>query len=533
MNSKPVDFFVELEWLRCEAELTLSELVAEIKNQAATELGASRPSSKALQLRKKLTVLDERMEVATKRLQELYGIDEAQIDAIEREGLPSNDNRWWRQQIIETPPSEYLDELAPQAIGALIDKVDPQWLADQATRPFRLDNSFLTTPLQLVGGVRILDPPPVKPPQRFAHMLLVAVDYLNKRDDLDFFSAAGFVPELTALGSRLPAIPYLGAEAIRKFERLPIIADNEVPSTVHELLVGTACVQKGRKIEMLASSGAGKTPDFRLHDTVAPTVIECKRRQGLSDYQLEEASGVKTMYEDLRRIAHEAGLHGIVKVKFTRPIADIKRSAFIQSVMPILDQMADSGPLTTEWGEFSYQRLPYVGVVSGTRLYSPDFLEQVFCWSPHSNDWDGLICEVEPPTSIRVREFRLPFCLKWLSESSEAMTKKARGVTSLWGKAIKQIPPGEIGFIYIAYPEGQRSELADARTRHILTNCADSWHPWSIHVPVIVISRLYARALGFGDPDLIESVLPAFASGEEHWLAQLPRRVFLVNSTTN
>ena len=533
MKSKPGNFFVESGRLRHEEELTLSELVAEIKKQAATARGASKPSSKVLQLRKKLTVLDEKIEVVTKHLQELYGIDEAHIDKIEREGLPSYDNRWWRQQVIETPPSEYLDHLAPRAIGALIDKVDPHWLADESTYPFRLDNSFLTTPLQIVGGVRILDPPTVRPPQRFAHMLLVAVDYLNKRDDLDFFSAAGFVPELTALGSRLPAIPNLGVEAIRKFERLPIIADDEVPSTVHELLVGTACVQRGRKIEMLASSGSGKTPDFRLHDTVAPTVIECKRRQGLSDYELEEASRVKAMYEDLRRFAQEAGLHGIVKARFARPIADVKRSAFIQSMMPILNQMADSGPLTTEWGEFSYQRLPYYGVVSDTRLYSPDFLEQVFFWSPHSNDWDGLLCEVEPPTSIRVREFRLPFCLKWLSESSAAMTKKARGVTPLWGKAIKQIPSGEIGFIYIAYPEGQRSKLADARTRHILTSCANFWHPWSIHVPVTVISRLYPRALGFGVPDLIESVLPAFSSGEEHWLAQLPRKVFLVNSTNS
>jgi hypothetical protein len=73
----------------------------------------------------------------------------------------------------------------------------------------------------------------------------------------------------------------------------------------------------------------------------------------------------------------------------------------------------------------------------------------------------------------------MPLCLKWRSESEEALTKKARGITSLWADAVKQIPDGEIGFVYIAYPEGARPGLADARTRHILKAGTEVWHRWS------------------------------------------------------
>ena len=114
------------------------------------------------------------------------------------------------------------------------------------------------------------------------------------------------------------------------------------------------------------------------------------------------------------------------------------------------------------------------------------------------------------------------------SESAEAVTKKARGVTSLWARAARQVPSGETGFIYIAYPEGQRAELADARTRQLVKSSMEYWHRWSIRVPVTVIGRLYARPLGVGVPDLIEAALPGVTPGQEHLLARLPGRVFFV-----
>jgi hypothetical protein len=113
-------------------------------------------------------------------------------------------------------------------------------------------------------------------------MLLVALDHLAKRDDLDFFAAASFVPELAALGRRLDFIPRLGPEAVRKFERLPAATAEEVTSTIYELLVGIACATRGLGTEMLPAYKTGKSPDFRLHNLGMPAVVECKRRRGLT-----------------------------------------------------------------------------------------------------------------------------------------------------------------------------------------------------------------------------------------------------------
>jgi hypothetical protein len=82
-------------------------------------------------------------------------------------------------------------------------------------------------------------------------MLLVCQDHLDKRADLDFFSAAMLVPEVAALGNSLDLVPALGAEAEGKLRRLHLMSDEMVASTVYELLVGTRCVRKGQAITML------------------------------------------------------------------------------------------------------------------------------------------------------------------------------------------------------------------------------------------------------------------------------------------
>jgi hypothetical protein len=258
----------------------------------------------------------------------------------------------------------------------------------------------------------------------------------------------------------------------------------------------------------------------------APTVLECKRRQGLTKYELDEAVGVERLYQPIREIVKADGLHGALEVRFRVPVDRVSTDDFMSAVRPALSQSTDAEEVVANWGRVSYRRFPFSGTTSDTRLYSPDYLQQVFAWSPLDNNWDGLLCEVERPSRIRVDSYRLPFCVKWRSDSAEALTKKARGVTSLWASAAQQIPAGEVGLIYIAYPEGQRGEVADARTRHIVAASADLWHRWSIRIPVTVIARLYARPLGAGVPDLIESALPGVSPGEEHWLAQLPGRVF-------
>jgi hypothetical protein len=516
----------EASALRMLAEAKVAELVAAIKTQEATEPAAPRPGPDVHRLTSELHAINARLGGLGKLLQDAAGVTEEDLDAIEQASLPSYDERWWRHQIVAAPPSEYLDDFTPKAVEALLQRVDGGWLKEQAARSYRLDRRYLSMPLHIVAGTRMPQPDAPLPPQRFAHMLLVAIDHLDKRDDLDFFAAASFVPEITALGCRLDHISALGAEATRKFARLPVATSEEVPSMIYELLVGTACVLRGREIEMLPASGSAKSPDFRLHNMHAPVVLECKRRYGLTQYELDEAAAIERLYVPLREIARAKGLHGTLEIRFRVPVMTVEPRDLIHLARPILEESVDAERTVEEWGSLAYRRLPFGGDVPDTRLYSPDYLKRVFAWSTIDNDWDGLMCEVQPPERVRVKTFRLPFCLKWRSDSPEALTKKARGITSLWAKAVKQVPPGEIGFIYIAYPEGQRAELADARTRHIAEMSQKLWHRWSIRVPVTVVARLYARPLGAGVPDLIEAALPAASKGEAHWLAQLPGRVF-------
>jgi hypothetical protein len=83
------------------------------------------------------------------------------------------------------------------------------------------------------------------------------------------------------------------------------------------------------------------------------------------------------------------------------------------------------------WGSVVFRRFVFNGNLPATRIYSPDFLRQVFNWNPLQDEWDGLLCEIEPPSRVNVRKYRMPICLKWRSESEEALRKKARGITSL------------------------------------------------------------------------------------------------------
>jgi hypothetical protein len=363
-------------------------------------------------------------------------------------------------------------------------------------------------------------------PQRYARMLLVTQDHLMKRWDLDFFSAAMFVPEIAALGNSLKQIKSMGSEAERKLAALPSMTDDQVSATVYELIVGAACVRKGLNLTMEPENRSRKVPDFRVTGIGAiPGAIECKRRLGLTSYELEEAKLIEGLYRAVRPWCRERSIYCSLEISFKKPVRAVSTEEFVELVHASVSENKKAS-VDTAWGSLAIQPLPYRRSIDTTRLYSPDFLQHAFDWNSRQDEWDGILCETEPPTRINVEIFTMPFCLKWRSESEEALTKKSRGITSLWADAVKQIPDGEIGFVYIAYPEGARPALADARTRHILAAAGEFWHRWSVRVPAIVVSRLYARSVGVGMPDLIESALGGASRGEEHWLKKLPWRVF-------
>src|SRR5713226_5966079 len=61
------------------------------------------------------------------------------------------------------------------------------------------------------------------------------------------------------------------------------------------------------------------------------------------------------------------------------------------------------------------ETLPYFLEIPHTRLYSPDYLERVFGWSRMGSQWDGLLCQVDPPNRVIISKMRNPNCLKWVS----------------------------------------------------------------------------------------------------------------------
>lgn len=505
-----------------------SELSAAIKAQIATG-SVKEPNETVLGLQRECRKLSADFQRAIRHLQRAAGISEREIrelERIENSGLiPGLEFRLSRCEIEDVQPdSEDLDVLLKTGLDELLRLVDPEWLEAEARKPYRLGASFLNNPLHLVNGARLGTGLPEARPQRFAQMLLVGMDRLAARPDTDFFASAMFVPELAMIGNSLHEIKTLGPEAERKLKALASMPDEMVSSTIYELLVGSAGVKAGLKITMVPEDRTRRVPDYRVDGfEVFAGAIECKRRLGLTAYEVNEAHQVEALYSSVRPSLLERGVHGSIELSFTAAVATVPEREFSETV---LAATADARPCKTGWGSVAFSALPHRRSINATFLYSPNYLEQVFDWKPIQDEWDGLMCEVESPAELRTELYTMPICLKWKTETEEALTRKARGITSLWASAIRQIPDGDVGFVYIAYPEGSRPALADARTKHIMDTMPTVFHRWSVRVPATIVNRVYPRPLGHGRPDLIENVLCIASKGQEFWLPKLPHRVF-------
>ena len=120
--------------------------------------------------------------------------------------------------------------------------------------------------------------------------------------------------------------------------------------------------------------------------------------------------------------------------------------------------------------------------------------------------------------------------MKWRSNSEAAKEKKLQTIKTLWIEAVDQIPTGEAGLIYLAYEEGHRPSLADARTDAIRDLARTIYFKRrAIRIPMTVISRLFPNLMLEGRPDLIESAIP-FVYGDKEdydfWTEEMPTRVF-------
>ncbi|HEX6177002.1 MAG TPA: hypothetical protein VF057_01485 [Thermoanaerobaculia bacterium] len=434
---------------------------------------------------------------------------------------PAREERYWQAEVEETPVSGDIDGPARAGLERLMSSVDAVWLDVERKKRFRLDEGLVNEPLQLIGSVRLAGGE--DRPQRFAQMLLVTADHLNKHDRLDFFEAPMLVAEVAALGTQIDEIDGLGSEGLEKLRRLPSMTDSEVASTVYELVVGSAARRKGLNVEMLPPVKHWKTPDFRIHDLAVPASLECKRRLGVLNYELKEAEHVRELYEAIRVELTRA--HARVDVTFTDEVRTVDAVGFANVVLPLVRGSPDRRSTIAAWGSVSVETLPYTATIARTRVYSPDYMESVFEWRANA-EWDGIVCESDPPASLVVERVRGPRALRWVSRSETAVQKKARGITSLWADAMLQIPGGDMGFIYVAYPEVNRAEIADARTREIMEASARWTHRWQIALGTSVVNRLYPRSKGCGVPDFIESAMPLAPNGDEYFVDLVPTRVF-------
>ena len=260
---------------------------AEYRNSAQADESSGRagPSPRSLSLLKELQKLGTPVDRELMAVQTAFGYSESDLQEYEKLELQATlgdrDDRFWRQDVEATYPTATLDELAPAALETLLPRVDPDWLDREGRTNYRLDDLFLNRPLHIMCGTRVGVGTLGDRPRRFARMLLVCRDHVNKRDDLDFFEAALAVPEIVMLADSLSQIDELGPVATTQLERLPELGDAKAASTIHELLVGAACVKRGTSLRMLSDLGSSKVPDFGVTHHGAPMCIECKRRLGV------------------------------------------------------------------------------------------------------------------------------------------------------------------------------------------------------------------------------------------------------------
>ena len=238
------------------------------------------------------------------------------------------------------------------------------------------------------------------------------------------------------------------------------------------------------------------------------------------------------MHSSIRDELRHRSLNVSLEVEFYTEIESVEIKHFHDAVLKALKGLPwKDGSHRETWGNINSIRLQHVKDLPVTRLYSPSFLEAVFNWKNDPPEWDGIIAEVESPPRFLVKHVRSSRCIKWKSLSKEASIKKARGVTSLWAKATEQIPPGEMGIIYICYPEVNRIDIADDRTQNIQESLEKWFHRWGIIVPLVMVNRIYPRPLEAGLPDLIENTLviemPDLDSGLSD---KYPSNVFVPNA---
>jgi len=494
----------------------------EINDQARGRLEA---------LEKEAGLVHQEFALAVSEAQTLAGIPEELLRTIELADVaPDTVHRVARNTLTEdnVPSSEWVEDTLPNALERILAVVDHAWLREQRKIPCRLDRELLETPISLVRGVRLESEHPAI--HRFAQAISVCEDFLDNRDETDIFAAALLVPQMAALGMRLPYLDNTTGQTLERIEGLWKGPSEEVDSVVFELLVAASSVARGQSVEFLRADpkGRSKTPDLRIHDYPFPTVVECKRKRTLTQYEEHEELIMRQLFDNLYAKARKRGLWGIFDLELDvaadkAPFREIVECSVRQYLVPQPAKATQYG-----WGSVAFRELPRTLAGPPARLYGPAFLKAIFGWNTDLPTHDGILCKVTRPDGQFVDSVKEPVALYWKNVSREAIKKKSWSPMDLFNEAIQQIPLGQLGVIYVCYQEGGREEIADLRTDSLQTRIAEVTHSAGIRVPISFLDRLYPRPLADGKPDLIESSLRLLNGlyGDPTFFADFPATVF-------
>ena len=366
---------------------------------------------------------------------------------------------------------------------------------------------------------------------KFANYLVVTDDHIRKEPFLDTYTAARAIPQICSLGLSLEALREVrGADS--KLKELFQAPSEETESRIFELLVAASVARMGHDVGFIKETPQARTPDLRLYDVPVPVSIECKRRQPLTNYERQEFSVMREVFALLCAERRELGLIGELAITFNKEMINLSPTSIVEVVRNVTNSLSPYAHKDAEWGSVHLEPVDVSYEFDPTRLYSPDYLARVFGTNLELDEFDGICAVADNARFPVVERAELPFLLKWTSDSSVAKQRKMRTVKSLWIQAVNQIPTGEMGLIYLAYEEGHRPSLADARTDAIRQLASTIYFKRrAIAIPMTVISRLYPNVVREGRPDFIESAIPC-VEGEwdsfNFWLQEMPTRVFLV-----
>ena len=226
----------------------------------------------------------------------------------------------------------------------------------------------------------------------------------------------------------------------------------------------------------------------------------------------------------------ELGLVGELTIDFTQEIKRLSASGIAERIREVTNSLSPRVDEEAEWGTIHLKPVEVSQEFERTRLYSPEFLEKVFGTDLELDGFDGICVVAANDSSPEVDRAELPLLLKWTSNSPAAQQSKMQTIKNLWIEAVDQIPTGEAGLIYLAYEEGHRPSLADARTEGIRDFVENMYFKRrAISIPMTVISRLYPNVALEGRPDFIESTIPLARGGWDnfkYWTQEMPTRVF-------